>query len=120
MKRVPGIHGLAHLGAAAAGLAFIAGIGGCIIVPADQNNQTSYQQPANPPPSYDQSQDQVVVVNDDDSYQPPPPEVVTVYDQDLDSYGQWVDVAPYGRCWRPNYRPGGWQPYPVGHWVYSD
>ncbi len=123
MNRIPRINGISRLSVIAIGLGFVTGIGGCIIVPADQNNQVSYQQPATDTPSYstpdDQSSgDQIVV--EQDTYQPPPPEVVTVYDQDLDPYGQWVEVAPYGRCWRPNNRPWGWQPYTIGHWVYSD
>ena len=38
---------------------------------------------------------------------------------DLNSYGEWVAVNPYGRVWRP-YVAAGWQPFSYGHWIYSD
>jgi hypothetical protein len=33
--------------------------------------------------------------------------------------GQWVSVPQYGPCWRPYGVQPGWQPYTVGHWVYT-
>src|SRR4051812_19481982 len=48
-----------------------------------------------PAPAYGQ-------VQVEGQYQPPPADVYTVYQQDLAPYGNWVDVAPYGRCWVPN------------------
>ena len=51
-----------------------------------------------PPPAV------VVIQRDDDFYQP------------LSPYGQWVDVGPYGRCWRPTQVAGDWRPYANGHW----
>ncbi|HWR52517.1 MAG TPA: DUF6600 domain-containing protein [Bryobacteraceae bacterium] len=40
--------------------------------------------------------------------------------EELDDYGVWVDVAPYGRVWRPYYRDAGWAPYQHGRWVWVD
>lgn len=54
----------------------------------------------------------------------PPAEITVNYFYDtLAPYGTWVDVAGYGRCWRPSvvvYAPD-WQPYcDHGHWIYTD
>jgi len=41
----------------------------------------------------------------------------------LTPYGQWVEVAGYGRCWRPTavVYDATWQPYcDRGRWVYTD
>jgi hypothetical protein len=38
---------------------------------------------------------------------------------DLNSYGEWIAINPYGRVWRP-YVAAGWQPFSYGHWIYSD
>jgi hypothetical protein len=38
----------------------------------------------------------------------------------LSPYGRWVSVGSYGRCWYPVGVSAGWQPYTVGHWVYTD
>ena len=41
--------------------------------------------------------------------------------EDLDSYGSWADVAPYGRVWRPTVGIGvDWAPYQSGRWVWED
>jgi len=53
-------------------------------------------------------------------YQPPPPQVAPVYEDDLAPYGRWFVSARYGRCWIPYGTPYGWQPYTVGHWMYTD
>jgi hypothetical protein len=41
----------------------------------------------------------------------------------LSPYGNWINIAGYGPCWRPTtlaMNPG-WQPYcDGGHWVYTD
>jgi FecR protein len=34
---------------------------------------------------------------------------------DLDYYGDWVDVSNYGYCWRPRV-DYGWAPYQAGYW----
>ena len=39
--------------------------------------------------------------------------------EDLDNYGSWVDVAPYGRVWRPVVG-ADWAPYSLGRWVWLD
>jgi FecR protein len=39
--------------------------------------------------------------------------------QDLDAYGNWVNVAPYGNVWQPMV-PVGWAPYQSGRWVWLD
>ena len=38
----------------------------------------------------------------------------------LSSYGRWVDLPPYGRCWLPNGVDQGWRPYCDGHWESTD
>ncbi|HXT12030.1 MAG TPA: DUF6600 domain-containing protein [Candidatus Angelobacter sp.] len=40
--------------------------------------------------------------------------------QPLASYGNWVDVPQYGRCFQPADMPQGWQPYTDGQWVWTD
>jgi uncharacterized protein DUF6600 len=40
--------------------------------------------------------------------------------QPLESYGTWVDVPSYGRCWRPRSVEADWQPYTDGHWEWTD
>jgi hypothetical protein len=38
--------------------------------------------------------------------------------QDLDQYGTWSYVAPYGPVWTPVGVAPGWAPYQYGHWVW--
>jgi hypothetical protein len=38
----------------------------------------------------------------------------------LDSYGNWIDLAPYGYVWTPRNMGYRWQPYRDGHWVLTD
>jgi hypothetical protein len=38
---------------------------------------------------------------------------------DLDRYGDWIDVADYGRCWSPRV-DAGWAPYRHGSWRVHD
>ncbi len=38
--------------------------------------------------------------------------------QDLDTYGSWRVVAPYGPIWTPYSVPVGWAPYRFGSWVW--
>jgi hypothetical protein len=38
--------------------------------------------------------------------------------QDLDTYGYWQTVAPYGPVWVPNSVPVGWAPYRFGRWAW--
>jgi hypothetical protein len=39
--------------------------------------------------------------------------------EDLDSYGRWVNVPPYGWVWSPQVA-GGWAPYRAGRWAWID
>jgi len=80
---------------------------GCTVTEGPAPTYT-YDQQAAPPP---------VAVEE---YQPPPPEVTTIYESDLNPYGSWVVVSGYGRCWMPNDRPAGWEPYTVGYWADTD
>ncbi|PYX89356.1 MAG: hypothetical protein DMG68_05380 [Acidobacteria bacterium] len=43
----------------------------------------------------------------------------TIGYEDLDDYGQWRVVDPYGPVWVPAVAPG-WAPYHYGHWVWID
>jgi hypothetical protein len=38
----------------------------------------------------------------------------------LSPYGEWVDVPPYGRVWRPGNVSADWKPYYYGHWEWTD
>ncbi len=38
---------------------------------------------------------------------------------DLDSYGQWITLDPFGRVWKPDV-PQEWSPFEDGHWDYTD
>lgn len=41
--------------------------------------------------------------------------------EDLDTYGSWQDIQPYGYCWRPTVAvAAGWAPYRSGRWVWED
>jgi hypothetical protein len=40
--------------------------------------------------------------------------------EDLDSYGTWNNVAPYGNVWTPVGMGPGWAPYRNGRWVWED
>ncbi|HEY6251201.1 MAG TPA: DUF6600 domain-containing protein [Candidatus Angelobacter sp.] len=39
--------------------------------------------------------------------------------QDLDAYGQWVNVPGYGQVWQPSDQPANWAPYQAGRWVWE-
>ncbi len=45
---------------------------------------------------------------------------ISMFQNDLDPYGSWVDVPSYGTCWRPSEVSSDWQPYTVGEWAYTD
>ncbi len=38
--------------------------------------------------------------------------------QDLDNYGRWQTIPPYGPVWVPSSVPVGWAPYRNGHWAW--
>jgi uncharacterized membrane protein YgcG len=46
------------------------------------------------------------------------PEELSDYEADLDEYGEWNYVAPYGNVWVPNAVDDGWRPYYDGRWVW--
>lgn len=37
---------------------------------------------------------------------------------ELQYYGTWVYVPPFGHCWRP-WVVAGWRPYLYGHWIWT-
>jgi hypothetical protein len=39
--------------------------------------------------------------------------------EDLDMYGQWETMEPYGNVWRPDVGPD-WRPFYYGKWIYTD
>src|SRR5271157_663114 len=44
----------------------------------------------------------------------------TIGYEDLDQYGAWREVPPYGWVWTPAGVEAGWAPYRYGHWVWVD
>ena len=44
----------------------------------------------------------------------------TIFYAQLDHYGSWVDVEPFGMCWTPDDVAWGWRPYSYGSWAYTD
>ncbi len=38
----------------------------------------------------------------------------------LKPYGEWIQVADYGLCWRPTEVAEDWAPYTDGYWAYTD
>lgn len=38
---------------------------------------------------------------------------------DLNTYGEWVDVNPYGEVWQP-FVVNGWMPFDYGHWAFAN
>ncbi len=40
--------------------------------------------------------------------------------EDLDQYGVWTEVPPYGMVWRPRTVVAGWAPYHYGHWAWVE
>ncbi|MDR3704237.1 MAG: hypothetical protein P4L56_31605 [Candidatus Sulfopaludibacter sp.] len=40
--------------------------------------------------------------------------------EDLDQYGVWTEVPPYGPVWRPRMVVAGWAPYHYGHWAWVE
>ncbi|HUI55259.1 MAG TPA: DUF6600 domain-containing protein [Bryobacteraceae bacterium] len=40
--------------------------------------------------------------------------------EDLDAYGAWSEVPPYGWVWRPTQVVVGWAPYHYGHWAWVE
>jgi hypothetical protein len=44
----------------------------------------------------------------------------TIGYEDLDQYGVWRNVPPYGYVWMPTSVPPGWAPYKFGHWAWVE
>ena len=65
---------------------------------------------------WNQSRDQAMTRSP--SYQHVPQGVYGA--EDLDSYGNWNYVAPYGYVWSPAGMGAGWAPYRSGRWVWED
>ena len=42
------------------------------------------------------------------------------YGAALEGYGEWVQHPRWGEVWIPAQVPPDWQPYRIGHWVYTD
>jgi len=40
--------------------------------------------------------------------------------EDLDQYGVWQEIPPYGPVWMPRGVPAGWAPYHYGHWAWVE
>jgi hypothetical protein len=53
---------------------------------------------------------------------PPYPNYVdnSIFYAQLDPYGTWVEVPPFGLCWVPDNVPWGWRPYSYGYWATTD
>ncbi len=48
-------------------------------------------------------------------------EVSFAYFQEaLSPFGEWIEVADYGLCWRPTGVAEDWAPYTDGYWAYTD
>ncbi len=81
--------------------------------------------PAGAPAPASEPAASIASAGSDNSPAPSPPAEVTVnyFNDTLAPYGQWVEVAGYGRCWRPTTMVynSTWQPYcDRGRWVYTD
>jgi FecR protein len=64
---------------------------------------------------WNDSRDQLLARSNSYRYVPP-----GVYGtEDLDPYGRWTNVPPYGNVWAPAVGPG-WAPYQCGRWVWED
>lgn len=44
----------------------------------------------------------------------------TIGYEDLDQYGMWRNVPPYGWVWTPTGMAVGWAPYRYGHWAWVE
>jgi len=46
------------------------------------------------------------------------PEDLAEFEGELNEYGDWVYVAPYGHVWVPQGVNDDWRPYYYGRWVW--
>lgn len=44
----------------------------------------------------------------------------TFFYDSLEPFGEWLEVADYGMCWRPSRVADDWAPYTDGYWSYTD
>ena len=42
------------------------------------------------------------------------------FEEALSPFGEWIQVADYGLCWRPTGVAEDWAPYTDGYWAYTD
>ena len=42
------------------------------------------------------------------------------FQEALSPFGEWIEVADYGLCWRPTGVGEDWAPYTDGYWAYTD
>ena len=40
------------------------------------------------------------------------------FESELNQYGEWADVAPYGNVWIPRDQSDDWRPYSYGRWMW--
>jgi|GEM_PF-595261 len=45
---------------------------------------------------------------------------VNFFHENLEPYGDWIEVEGYGYCWQPRDVDNDWRPYSDGRWVYTD
>ena len=83
--------------------------------PSDPEFQVVAARSADEWDRWNDSRDQLMARSNSYRYVPP-----GVYGtEDLDPYGQWTNVPPYGNVWAPAVGPG-WAPYQCGRWVWED
>jgi hypothetical protein len=46
------------------------------------------------------------------------PEELADFESELDQYGEWINVPPYGLVWKPGNVDQDWRPYYNGSWVW--
>jgi hypothetical protein len=83
--------------------------------PQDPEFQIAAAIPVDDWDRYNESRDREIEASR--SYQYVSPDVTGA--EDLDRYGQWQNVAPYGQVWVPSVDPG-WAPYRYGQWAWTD
>jgi len=83
--------------------------------PADPEYQVVRALPADEWDRWNDTRDRPELASRSSQYVPP-----GVYGaEDLDQYGTWVNVAPYGAVWQPAVGPD-WGPYQLGRWTWLD
>jgi hypothetical protein len=112
------------------------------ITPAQEQPQPSQEPPAPPAQTYQYENDQGEMTSDEPAPQgeagtyseynaaeadvsvdlaaPGASVNFQTFQAALSPYGEWVDVPPYGRVWRPSNVSADWKPYYYGHWEWTD